>query len=54
MTEAKFADILARQTPDADKRARADHVVDTGVSLEKTEAEVLALIDRLRRPSAPV
>ena len=54
MTEAKFADILARQTPDAEKRARADHVVDTGVSLEETEAEVLALIDRLRRPSAPV
>ena len=54
MTEAKFADILARQTPDAEKRACADHVVDTGVSLEETEAEVLALIDRLRRPSAPV
>ena len=53
MTEAKFADILARQTPDAEKRACADHVVDTGVSLEETEAEVLALIDRLRRPSAP-
>ena len=48
MTEAKFADILARQTPDAEKRARADHIVDTGVSLEKTEAEVLALIEDLR------
>ena len=52
MTEAKFADILARQTPDAEKRARADHVVDTGISLEETEAEVLALIDRLRSPTA--
>lgn len=48
MTEAKFADILALQTPDAEKRARADHVIDTGVSLAETEAEVLALIDRLR------
>ena len=48
MTEAKFADILALQTPDAEKRARADHVIDTGVSLAETEAEVLALIARLR------
>jgi dephospho-CoA kinase len=52
MTEAKFADILARQTADAEKRARADHMVDTGVSLEETEAEVLALIEDLRGLSA--
>ena len=50
MTEAKFADILELQTPDAEKRARADHVIDTGTSLEETEAEVLALIERLRAP----
>ena len=54
MTEAKFSDILALQAPDAEKRARADHIVDTGVSIEETEAEVLALIERLKAASDPL
>lgn len=40
MNEAKLNAILARQMPDAEKRERADFVVDTGVDLSATEAQV--------------
>ncbi|RYD62649.1 MAG: dephospho-CoA kinase [Sphingomonadales bacterium] len=44
MTEARFESILARQLPDAEKRARADFVIDTGVALAETRAEVRRVI----------
>ena len=47
MTPEKFAQILALQTPDAEKRMRADHVIDTGASVEETERAVRALIAEL-------
>jgi len=47
MTPERFAEILALQLPDADKRARADHVIDTGRSLAETRAEVARLVDKL-------
>ncbi|OBX20005.1 dephospho-CoA kinase [Erythrobacter sp. QSSC1-22B] len=52
MTEDKFAHILSLQTPDADKRAAADHMIPTGVPLAETEAQVRALIERLREDRA--
>jgi dephospho-CoA kinase len=47
MTEEKFAHILSLQLPDAEKRARADHVIDTGKALEETAADVRDLVARL-------
>ncbi len=48
MTQEKFADILTHQMPDDRKRARADHVIDTGTTLEETRAQVQALVDKLK------
>jgi len=48
MTAAKLDAILARQMPDAAKRARADFVVDTGTTLEATHAAVDNVIESLR------
>ncbi|MBA3895635.1 MAG: dephospho-CoA kinase [Sphingomonadaceae bacterium] len=44
MTAEKLDAILARQMLDAEKRARADHVIDTAGSLDATRARVRALI----------
>ena len=49
MTPAKFDAILARQTPDAEKRARADFIIPTDVPLEETRAEQRAVIACLSR-----
>jgi dephospho-CoA kinase len=48
MTEPAFAAILARQVPDAEKRRRADFVIDTGRGLEAARAAVLSLIAEIR------
>jgi dephospho-CoA kinase len=56
MSEAKFAALLARQTPDAEKRRRAHIVINTGGELAATRAQVEGVMRALaaapgRRPN---
>lgn len=50
MTPEKLAMILSRQTPDADKRARADYVIDTGRGLDLARAEIGRVVEELSKP----
>ena len=52
MSAEKLEHILSLQTPDAEKRDRAHHVIDTGTSLAETRAQVSALIAELLAPDA--
>ena len=48
MTAEKLDQILARQMPDAEKRARADFIVDTGGTIAETEAQVDKIVEALK------
>lgn len=48
MTEKKFRSILMKQTPDAEKRRRADYIIDTGVTFDETRAQVARVMGELR------
>ena len=48
MTPAKFQAVLAAQMPDAEKRARADFIVETGDGLEPAKARVDDIMRDLR------
>jgi dephospho-CoA kinase len=47
MTEAKFQAILAKQMPDADKRARADFIVDSGHGFDHARAQVREILRKV-------
>jgi dephospho-CoA kinase len=48
MSQAKFAAILAKQLPDAEKRKRADFIVDTSQGIEAARKQVGEIIAALR------
>ncbi|WP_447410752.1 dephospho-CoA kinase, partial [Clostridium perfringens] len=48
MSAAKFDAILARQMPDAQKRARADFVIPTGGGLDATRGAVRDVLACMR------
>ena len=47
MTQEKFAAILAKQTPDTEKRRRADFVVDTSKGIEQARAQVRDILQAI-------
>ena len=49
MSPERFAEVLALQLPDAEKRARSDYLIDTGCPIGETEAAVAALVEKLTR-----
>ena len=50
MTRERFEAVLARQTPDAEKRRRADFVVDTGRGLEAARSRVREIVGTVLAP----
>lgn len=50
MTRERFEAILARQTPDAEKRRRAHFVIDTGEGLEAARDQVRRIVHTVLSP----
>lgn len=53
MTPEKFEIILSRQLPDAEKRARADYVIDTGRGIDSARAQVRSILEELSEQTGP-
>ena len=51
MTQEKFEAIVGKQTPDTEKRARADFMVETGEGLDAARAQVRHILKTLREDS---
>jgi dephospho-CoA kinase len=52
-TEDKIDAILARQMSDAEKRARADFVVDTSRGFDAARADVRRILEQIRKHGVP-
>jgi dephospho-CoA kinase len=52
MTEEKFAALLAKQTPDAEIRRRADFIVDSSQDLDDARAQVRDILRLVRKMCA--
>jgi dephospho-CoA kinase len=50
MTPERFAAILERQMPDAEKRRRADFVIDTGRGLDAARVQVRRIVETVLSP----
>lgn len=51
MTQERLDAILARQMPDAEKRARADFIIDTSGGLDHARDQVLAVVETVLDPA---
>jgi dephospho-CoA kinase len=49
MTDERFAAILAKQMPDAEKRARADFIVDTSRGFDAAREQVREILAKVRK-----
>ena len=47
MSEERFVDILAKQVPDAEKRKRAEFIVDSSISVEDAHAQVRVILEAI-------
>lgn len=54
MTEEKFLSILEKQMPDAEKRQKADFIVDSSISVEDVRRQIREIIDKIDQCPARV
>lgn len=51
MTQERLDAILSRQMPDAEKRARADFIIDTGAGLDLAREQVMQVVETVLDPA---
>jgi dephospho-CoA kinase len=49
MTQEKFAALVGKQMPDAEKRRRADFVVDSSQSFDQARAQVRDIVQAIAK-----